>query len=124
LGKRCELLECMSKNDKSNQHNEKQKTNYNKQTSQSKHQIVQTDITILCTIESFILCYCYCFEVIKYLKPNNSFPAVQRRNTGYCKICKNERPKKKKLGKVAEICKNPVCDQHTTPAPTICNICQ
>jgi hypothetical protein len=48
LGKRCELLECMSKNDKSNQHNEKQKTNYNKQTSQSKHQIVQTVINKSC----------------------------------------------------------------------------
>jgi hypothetical protein len=49
-----------------------------KQPLQQINQTIQTDITILCKIESFIY---YCFEVIKFLKTNNSFPAVQRRNT-------------------------------------------
>jgi hypothetical protein len=43
--------------------------------------------------------------------------------TGYCQICKNER-RRRKTRKSCSNWNNPVCDQHTTPAPTICNNCQ
>lgn len=41
--------------------------------------------------------------------------------TGYCQICKPER--RRKTRKRCSKCSNPVCDQHTNPAPTICNSC-
>jgi hypothetical protein len=97
LGKRCELLECMSKNDKSSQHNEKQKTNYNKQTNQSKHQIVQTVINkscIHCKSESHMV-----FKCPEFLNLSTSDRIKTINNLKACRNCF-------KLNHTASACKS------------------